>query len=116
MSMSRLAATAATMLIATSAAAFAYESKASIDAREQRQLGAIEQGRQSGAITWREGHKLRAEQKRIAATEAEFLSDGRLSKKEKRVLKQMQDEAAEHIKEERQDGQRRAAFLPRFGR
>lgn len=113
--MSKIAFIATSLLIATSSAAFAHPSKSEIDAREQRQLGRIEQGRQDGSITWTEGLKLRAEQKRIAETEARFLADGRLSKQERRVLDHMQDEAGRHITEEANDNQRRR-FLPRFGR
>lgn len=113
--MSRIALIATAALLATSAGAFAHESKTSIDARELRQLGQIEQGRQDGSITWTEGMRLRAEQKRIAATEAAFMEDGHLSKREKRVLRKMQDDAAQHIKDESNDNQRRR-FLPRFGR
>lgn len=113
--MSRIALIATVALLATSATAFAHETKATIDARELRQLGQIELGRQDGSITWTEGMKLRAEQKRIAATEAAFMEDGHLTKREKRVLRRMQDEAAQHIKEEASDSQRRR-FLPRFGR
>ena len=104
-------------LIATGAtAAAAHETQATIDAREQRQLGQIEQGRQDGSITWTEGIKLRAEQKFIATREQQMLADGRLSKAEKRELARLQAEAAEHIKDEKTDNQRRLSFLPRFGR
>lgn len=113
--MSKAAFIATGLLIATSASAFAGPSRADIDAREQRQLGRIEQGRQDGSITWTEGLKLRAEQKRIAETEARLMADGRLSKQERRVLDRMQDEAARHITDEASDSQRRR-FLPRFGR
>lgn len=113
--MSRIAFIATAVLVATSASAWAHETKASIDARELRQLGQIEQGRQTGSITWTEGLKLRAEQKRIAAMEAAFVEDGRLTKREKRVLRKMQDEASHNIADEANDNQRRR-FLPRFGR
>ena len=114
--MNQIVLIASGLLIASTAGAFAHETKASIEAREQRQLGQIEQGRQDGSITWREGIELRKQQKAIAATEAEYFADGRLSKHEKHELKELQEEAAEHIKEEQTDGWRRPSWLPRFGR
>ncbi len=105
------------LIAASAGAAAAHEiSKADIDAREQRQLGRIEQGRQDGSITWTEGLKLRAEQKFIERREQQMLADGKLSKAEKRELARLQDEAARHIKDEATDSQRRLSFLPRFGR
>ena len=106
-----------TLVTAGAAAAAAHEpSKADIDARELRQLGQIDEGRQNGSITWREGRKLRSEQKFIATREQQMLADGKLSKAEKRELDRLQDEAAESIKQEKTDGQRRFSWLPRFGR
>jgi hypothetical protein len=73
----------------------------------------IEQGRETGKITWTEGLKLRAEQKRIARLEAEFRSDGYLSSSERRKLRTLQNDAADHIAHEKRDGWRRAWWLPR---
>jgi hypothetical protein len=102
---------ATTLLIATTAAASAH----SIDQAQTRQAKRIEQGRQTGNITWTEGVKLRAEQNRIAKLEAEFRSDGYLSPAERRKLRLLQNEASEHIASERSDGWRRAWWLPRVG-
>ena len=44
----------------------------SIDNRQARQADRIEQGRQTGSVTWTEGIKLRAEQRKIARTEAKL--------------------------------------------
>src|SRR5688500_9617348 len=74
--MNRVILATATALIATTAAA----SAASVNDRQDYQAKRIEQGRQSGKITWTEGLKLRAEQKRIANREAQFKSDGYLTK------------------------------------
>jgi hypothetical protein len=102
---------ATTLLIATTAAASAH----SIDSTQAHQATRIEQGRQTGKITWTEGVKLRAEQNRIAKLEAEFRSDGYLSPSERRKLRLLQKEASEHISHERHDGWRRAWWLPRVG-
>lgn len=110
--MKKLALTATALLVATSAAA----SAASIDKVQARQGVRIEHGRQTGKITWTEGLKLRAEQKRIARLEAEFRSDGYLSSSERRKLRTLQNDAADHIAHEKRDGWRRAWWLPRFGR
>jgi hypothetical protein len=110
--MNRVAVIAISLLVAGTAAA----SAASVNQRQEYQADRIEQGRESGKITWTEGLKLRAEQRRIARTEAEFRSDGYLNKSERRVLKDMQDDASEHISSEKHDDWRRAWWLPRFGR
>ena len=102
----------ATALIATTAAA----SAASVSARQDYQAKRIEQGRQSGKITWTEGLKLRAEQKRIANKEAQFKSDGYLSKSERRQLRYLQNDASQNISNEKTDSRKRAWWLPRVGK
>jgi uncharacterized protein HemX len=102
----------ATALIASTAAA----SAASINDRQDYQASRIEQGRKTGKITWTEGLKLRAEQKKIAKKEAEFRDDGYLSKSEKKKLTKMQNNASEHISDEKNDGWKRASWLPRVGK
>lgn len=105
------------LIAAGAAGAAAHDtSKADIDAREQRQLGRIEQGRQDGSITWREGLKLRAEQKFVATREQQMLADGKLSKAEKRELERLQDEASKDIREAAGNDHRRLSWLPRIGR
>lgn len=110
--MDKITLIATTVLIATTAGASAH----SFDDRQDYQVKRIEQGRKTGKITWTEGLKLRAEQKRIANKEAEFKSDGYLSKSERRKLRYMQNEASEHIADEKNDGWRRAWWLPRVGK
>ena len=100
------------LLLATTAAAHAD----GIQNRQTFQLGQIEQGRQDGSITWREGLRLRAEQQRITQVRNDLEVDGRLPKVNRRVLYRMQDEAAEHIEEARNNGRHRLNGLPRVGR
>ena len=95
--MNKIALIATTVLIASTAGA----SAASVDDRQAYQAKRIEQGRQTGKITWREGLKLRAEQNRIANKEAAYRSDGYLSKSERRSLRYMQNEASNHISSEK---------------
>jgi hypothetical protein len=102
----------ATALIASTAAV----SAASIDDRQDYQASRIEQGRKTGKITWTEGLKLRAEQRRISNKEAAFRSDGYLSKSERRKIRYMQNDASEHIADEKSDARRRAWWLPRVGK
>lgn len=105
------------LIAGAAAAASAHDTdKTAIDAREQRQLGRIEQGRQDGSITWREGLKLRSEQKFIATREQQMLADGKLSKAEKRELERLQNEASGDIREAATNDHRRLSWLPRFGR
>jgi hypothetical protein len=105
-------AAAATALVGLSVSANA----ASVNDRQEYQANRIEQGRKSGKITWREGIKLRAEQKKIAKKEAEFRDDGYLSKSERKKLNKMQNQASEHISDEKNDGWKRASWLPRVGK
>ena len=100
------------LLIAGTAAASAH----SIDGTQYRQGKRIEQGRQSGKITWTEGLKLRAEQNRIANKEAALRFDGYLSKSDRRTLRAMQRDASKHIVQEKHDGWSRVWWLPRVGR
>ena len=102
---------ATSLLLASTAAA----SAASIDAVRDHQADRIEQGRETGKITWTEGLRLRAEQNKIARTEADFRSDGYLSASERRKLRVMQNEAAEHIGDEKHNGWSRVWWLPRVG-
>jgi hypothetical protein len=109
-----LIATAA-ILAATTGTASAHSVRP-IDRAMNEQAYKIEQGRRSGRITWREGHKLRAEQRKIARLRNVYLSDGMLTRREFRTLRRKQKAAALHIVSEKFDGHRRLKFLPRVGR
>ena len=102
---------AAAALVATTGIASAH----GINQKQANQYSRIEQGRQTGKITWTEGLKLRAEQKRIAHLEALYRSDGYLSPSERRQLRATQNNASEHIAHEKHDGWKRAWWMPRFG-
>lgn len=102
----------AAALAATTLAANA----ASINGTQQRQLDRIEQGRQTGSITWTEGLKLRAEQKRISNKEAQFRSDGYLSRGERNELRSMQRQASKNITAKKYDAKVRPSWLPRVGK
>lgn len=110
--MNKIALIATGLLIATSAAASAHD----IDATRDRQADRIEQGRETGKITWTEGLALRAEQRKIARTEANYEEKGYMTKSEHRVIRNMQEDAAEHITDKKTNGWSRAWFLPRVGR
>ena len=111
--MKKIALIATGLLIATSAAASAN----SIDATKDRQADRIEHGRETGKITWTEGLKLRAEQRRIARTEAEYEAKGYLTKSERRDLR---DHAGRRplstSAEEKNNGWSRIWWLPRVGK
>ncbi len=110
--MSKIITLAGVLLIATSASAFAHSN----DARLDEQAAAIEQGRRDGTITWREGRKLRKEQAAVARVQDELASDGRLSKRDTRILHRLQDQSEGRIVSESTDGWRRWRWLPRVGR
>ncbi len=110
--MNKIALIATGIMLASSASAFAYSST---DARQSEQWNKIEQGRNDGSITWREGIKLRRQQTEIARIEAEMKADGRLSRNEKRTLHRVQDQAQHNIVREANDGWQRPWWLRRFG-
>ena len=110
--MNKIALIATGLLIATSAAASAN----SIEATKERQADRIEHGRETGKITWTEGLRLRAEQRRIARAEVEYKEKGYMTSSERRDLRNRQEEAAEHINEEKNNGWSRVWWLPRVGK
>ena len=114
--MTRIAIIAAGVLIVSTAAASAHAPRYDADARQARQGQAIEAGRQSGSITWREGRRLRRNQREIGDVKSYFREDGVLTRRERGVLHWMQDRAAHSIAAERSDRWRRPWWLPRVGR
>jgi len=110
--MKNIALIATGLLIVTSAAASAN----SIDATRDRQADRIEHGRETGKITWTEGLRLRAEQNKIARTQAAYEDKGYVTKSERRTLRNMQSDAAEHISDEKNNGWSRVWWLPRVGK
>ena len=110
--MQKIAALAFAVLAASSTLALAHSN----DAREAEQNDWIEQGRDNGTITWREGRKLRREQREIARIEDSMKADGRLSRDEKHTLHKLQDKSQDRIVRESSDGWKRVWWLPRFGR
>ena len=114
--MSKISFIAAAGLVLVSAASATAASSRNIEARQDRQADRIEDGRRSGSITWREGMKLRAEQRRIKKVERAFENDGHLDRQERRILANMQDRASSNIRHERRDSWRRAWWAPRVGR
>jgi hypothetical protein len=114
--MSKIAFIAAAGLVLVSAVSASAASTNQINDRQYRQADRIEDGRRAGSITWREGIKLRAEQRRIKKVERAFRDDGRLDRQERRILSNMQDRASSNIRSERRDSWRRAWWAPRVGR
>lgn len=114
--MLRSIAIASVLLSLTAANALAHSNKYSVDDRQASQNQQIENGRLEGSITWREGLKLRAEQRAIANREAELASDGKLSRGDRHELKKLQNELADDIVDRRQNGPNRPSWLPRVGR
>lgn len=106
---------AAALVAATTATASAHSTRP-IDREWNSQSHRIEHGRQTGQITWREGRKLRAEQREINHLRSRYLDDGRLTAREYGDLRRRQKSASWHIVNEKHDGWRRLRFLPRVGR
>ena len=87
---------------ATGALAYGENQIASVQARE---AAAIERGRYSGELTRREYRDLKAEQQAIRDMEARAKADGYVSKREYRLIREAQGNAARHIYQEAHDGQ-----------
>ena len=106
---------AALALIATSAAASAYDSRdARVDRREAIQERRIQEGVRSGDITRREYRQLEAEQSRIRALERNAKQDGHIDRREAAALDRAQDAARRHISAEKHDGERRGYWGKRW--
>ena len=71
--------------------------RAKVDARQERQWRRIKQGVRSGELNRKEVKKLKRQQRKIAGLERSFFDDGRLSRKERRVLMDRLDAASERI-------------------
>lgn len=110
--MIRTTALALTALIALPQVALAHSN----DARMTEQAGLIERGRQDGSITWTEGIKLRKEQRQISRVYDDFMSDGGLSAKERRIVHRLQNEAERNIANAIENYRHRISGLPRVGR
>lgn len=108
--------TLAGLLLATgmSAAAQAHPGALALDARRTDLAMAINAGRDSGAITWTEGIKLRRQLAAIDRTARELKADGHLSAHDRRILSGMQDSLEGQIIAESADFRQRR-FLPRIG-
>lgn len=107
--------TAATLTLLALTATATAASADRLNDRRDDQLRQIEIGRETGAITWREGRRLRKEQAAIARAEYDMRADGHLSREERYELREMQSEAGANIAHQRSDGWRRPWWLPRFG-
>jgi hypothetical protein len=102
------------LMIAIAAPAIA--SADAISNRQDRQAERIEQGRNTGSITWTEGIKLRAEQRKIDRTKSAMESKGYLTRSDRAKLARMQNDASNNIRAERNDGWHRLWGLPRVGK
>lgn len=94
----------------------AVASAHSNDARLTEQAGMIERGRQDGSITWTEGIRLRKEQRQIERVLADFMADGRLTQKERRIVHGLQNTAESNISAAIDNYRHRIGGLPRVGR
>ncbi|MCB1856778.1 MAG: hypothetical protein KDI63_00800 [Gammaproteobacteria bacterium] len=68
-----------------------------VDSRQDRQWSRIRAGRESGALTRGETRMLRKDQKEISRMERRFERDGRLDKRERRILNRAQNRASDRI-------------------
>ena len=93
-------AVAAVLMIAsvnTAGANDRWNETSDIDARRHRENQRIEEGRQSGQLSWREYRLLKSEQARIAEHEHQAKADGYISPEERRRLNWELDQASSDI-------------------
>lgn len=106
--MTKIVLVSALALIATTSIASAYDSRqAEIDRRQARQEQRIQQGVRSGQITRSEYRQLEAEQARIRQLERNAKADGRIDSREAAQIREAQNAASRHIRQESTDSQRR---------
>jgi hypothetical protein len=76
-----------------------------IDQRQENQERRIDQGIQSGQLTQREAERLQRQQDRIENLENKALTDGKVSKAERRKIRRAQNRASRRIYREKHDAQ-----------
>lgn len=101
---------AAALLAAGTVVASAHSN----DGRRTDLAQAINAGRDTGAITWSEGRKLRRQLADIDRVQRELKADGHFSAHDRRVIHRMQDALEGQIIAESSDFRKRR-FLPRIG-
>ena len=94
---------AGAVLLATATGALADR----MDQRQASEINRIEDGRRSGALTWREAAELRSEQWRISRMIRLARADGYVSPSEARNIELAQDAASRHIYWEKHDREHR---------
>lgn len=94
---------ASAVLLATATGALADR----MDERLRNETHRIEEGRRSGALTWREAAELRAGQWRIARMIRAARADGYVSPREAREIEAAQDIASRRIFAEKHDREHR---------
>lgn len=103
----KLVSTAAVLLVASTTLAAAGPWTPGIDAREAAQSIRIESGRLTGSLTAREAARLQDEQEHIRRMEAKAKADGVVTERERERIRNAQNVAAQHIRKEKTDGDRR---------
>jgi hypothetical protein len=87
-----------------------------VDQREDRQQKRIEHGIAKGYLTPSEVSKLQKMEQEIADTEASFKSDGKLTRKEHKQLREMLNDASVQIWAEKHDTEGNQMPTYRFGK
>ena len=87
--------------------AFAGDRDPGVNKRQRQQHSRIAEGVKSGELTHSEAKSLRADQHAIRAEEAEFKSDGVLTRGERRELHRDLNESSRDIRREKHDNDTR---------
>lgn len=101
-----IAATAATLAIATPMAASAAPWQ-NINARQARIDARIDQGVRSGALNRNEAYRIRSDFRALSAREADYRRSGGLDNRERADLDRRFDALSARVKVQKHDGQHR---------
>jgi hypothetical protein len=77
-----------------------------IDKREAKQEQRIEQGVASGQLNQREANRMERQESAIQSAEAQAKADGKVTGKERRHLRHMEDRTSRHIYSQKHDAQK----------
>jgi Skp family chaperone for outer membrane proteins len=83
-----------------------------VDQREASEQARIKEGKQSGALTKKEAHRLQAEQRAVKHEEKKAGADGVVTAQEQKKLDRMQNKESRDIRRQKHDKQTRAASAP----
>lgn len=98
---------AALTLMLVMAAGVSLQAQSCAPGAGHRQQARIHRGVQQGDLNRREAHRLRQQQRNLRHMENMAMADGRVTRKERKMLERERNRASQNIYRQRHDGQRR---------